>query len=72
MALIPDSIAIEKRKMIARDFLTGKTSKMKKLKKLKTLPEETRDLFYLLADYAFTSNSDMENAINYLVVTTTP
>ena len=68
VALIPDTIAIEKRKVIALDFLTGKTSKMKKLKKLENLSEETRDLFYLLADYAFKSNSDMENAINYYAI----
>ena len=47
VALIPETIGIEKRKTIALDFLTGKTSRMKKLKKLKNLPEETRDLFYL-------------------------
>ena len=68
VALIPDTIAIEKRKGIAMDYLTGVTSKMKKLKKLENLPQETRDLFYLLADYAFKSNSDMENAISYYAI----
>ena len=41
---------------------------MKKLKKLKSLPDDIKDLFYLLADYAFKSNSDMENAINYYAI----
>ena len=68
VALIPDNVAIEKRKLIALDFITGKSSKMKKLKKLSNLPAETRDLFYLLADYAFKSNSDMETAINYYAI----
>ena len=68
VALIPETIGIEKRKTIALDFLTGKTSRMKKLKKLKNLPEETRDLFYLLADYAFKSTSDMDNAINLYAI----
>ena len=68
VALIPDNIAIEKRKQISVDFITGKSSKMKKLKKLKTMPDDTKDLFYLLADYAFKSNSDMENAINYYAI----
>ena len=68
VALIPDTVAIERRKTIALDFLTGRTSRMKKLKKLRTLPSDTRDLFYLLADYAFKSNSDMETAINYYAI----
>ena len=68
LALLPESIGVEKRKMIALDFLTGKTKRMKKLKKLDRLPTETRDLFYLLADYAFKSNSDMENAISYYAI----
>ena len=68
VALIPDTIGIEKRKQISIDFITGKTSKMKKLKKLKSLPDDIKDLFYLLADYAFKSNSDMENAISYYAI----
>ena len=68
LALIPDTIAVEQRKQIAMDYLTGKTRKMKKLRKLENLPTETRDLFYLLADYAFKSNSDMENAISYYAI----
>ena len=68
VALIPDTVAIERRKTIALDFLTGRTSRMKKLKKLRSLPSDTRDLFYLLADYAFKSNSDMETAINYYAI----
>jgi len=68
VALVPDDICVEKRKQISIDFLTGKTNKMKKLSKLGTLPEETKDLFYLLADFAFKSNSDMENAIKYYAI----
>ena len=68
VSLVPDSVHVEKRKQVAMDYLTGKTKKMRKLSKLKTLPEEARDLFYLLADYAFKSNSDMENAIKYYAI----
>ena len=68
VSLVPDSVHVEKRKQVAMDYLTGKTKKMRKLSKLKTLPEEARDLFYLLADYVFKSNSDMENAIKYYAI----
>ena len=68
LALVPESVGVDKRKLIALDFLTGKSRKMKKLKKLESLPHQNRDLFYLLADYAFKSNSDMENAISYYAI----
>ena len=68
VALVPDPVMVSTRREAALDYLTGKTHRMKGLSRLELLPEETRDLFYLLADYAFKSNSDMETAINYYAV----
>ena len=68
LALIPDGVAVDKRKTLALDFLAGKTKRMKGLKKLGKLPEEVRDLFYLLADFTFKSNSEMERAIEFYAI----
>ena len=66
MSRVPDSVCLQKRRQVVMDYLTLKAKKMGKPKL--TLPEEARDLFYLLADYVFKSNSDMENAIKYYAI----
>jgi calcineurin-binding protein cabin-1 len=68
VALVPDSVQVERRKTIALDFLAGKTKRMAGLRKLARLPEEARDLFYLLADFTFKSNSEMDRAIELYAV----
>ena len=68
VALIPDKVKVEKRKGIAMDFLTGKTSRLKGLKKCGKLPQEVKDLFYLLADFNFKSNSEMDKAIEFYAI----
>ena len=68
VALIPDKVKVEKRKSIAMDFLTGKTSRLKGLKKCGKLPQEVKDLFYLLADFNFKSNSEMDKAIEFYAI----
>ena len=65
VALIPSRVQVERRKGAAMDYLAGKTKRMKGLRKLAGLPEEARDLFYLLADFTFKSNSEMDRAIEF-------
>ena len=67
VALVPDSINIEKRRSAGADFIQGKTNRIKGLSDCDTLPYQAQDLFYLLADYYF-KNSDFEAAIkNYTI-----
>ena len=68
VALIPDKVKIDKRKASAMDFLTGKTKRLKGLKKCGKLPQEVKDLFYLLADFNFKSNSEMDKAIEFYAI----
>ena len=68
VSLVPDDVQVEKRKQAAMDYLTGKTKKIKKISKLKNLPKEACDLFYLLGDYAFKSNNEIDNAIKFYAI----
>jgi tetratricopeptide (TPR) repeat protein len=64
VALIPESVELNKRKAAALRYVQGKTSKLK-VKKFDTLPHCVKDLFYLLADHTFKSKCDINRAIEF-------
>ena len=63
VALIPESVCIHKRRITAEEVVQGKKERPR-VKKFKSLPPDLKDLFYLLADYAFKNSMDLERALD--------
>jgi len=64
VAVLPSALGLDQRKQAAKQYVQGKKKKLK-IKNVEKLSKDLKDLFYLLADYAFKNTNDLDKAIEY-------